>query len=107
MHDPLSRHTDGQDHGSRPERLRRVPVPAAYDGPPVSPVVLTIEEFREFPPIVLALLDAREIWYPSPSEGEPGTAVDLLTELASHARREDITRVPFRGGHYWRIGRRP
>ena len=112
---------------SKVERIREVPVPQDYKGPPVSPVVLTVEEFRRFPPITRALLDGHVVWYSAEdSGGGAGTGTSgqdmaeiaeipdgattagaswaqrLLGELQRFMAEQKIERVRFRGGYYWR-----
>jgi hypothetical protein len=84
------------------QRLKNAPCPADYCGPPLSPVVLTLQEYREFPPIVLALLDSHLRWYPTQGIGGGETSENLVREVESYVQSQEISRVRFRGGHYWR-----
>ena len=65
--------------------------------PEISPIVLTRQEFLSFPPFVLALVDGNRVLYSRDDDaGRLVEAVDRWVE------ENGITRVPHKGGYYWR-----
>jgi len=95
---------------SRPHRAREFDEPPDYRGPPLSPVVLTKAEFLSVPPFVLSLLEAHHVLYSRDRAGEVRSedahltdeATSLLHAVRRYASDHGITRIPHKGGAYWR-----
>jgi hypothetical protein len=82
---------------SRPQRAHDFGEPQDWNGPELSPIVFTRPEFTRMPTFLLSLLDAHVIWYSRGNEAQ-----ELLGAVVSYADRYGITRVPHKGGYYWR-----
>lgn len=83
----------------RPYRVRQFGVPPDYQGPELSPVIYTRDEFLSMPPFVYSLLDAHEVLY---SRSGDDAAAQLLAGLERHAAERSVSKRPHKGGYYWR-----
>ena len=86
---------------SRPQRAHAFGEPPDYDGPELSPVVYTRAEFLSFPPFVLTLLEAHDTLYSRTGDSRDD-APALMQAVRNYAESSGITRVPHKGGYYWR-----
>jgi len=92
------------DESDVPRRKRSIEFgePTGYDGPEISPIVYTRREFLSMPSFLLTLLDAHEVMYSRESGSPPDEADALVHAVREWAEENGITRVPHKGGYYWR-----
>ena len=92
------------DESDVPRRKRSIEFgePAGYDGPEISPIVYTRREFLSMPSFLLTLLDAHEVMYSRESGSPTNEAEALVGAVRAWAQEHGITRVPHKGGYYWR-----
>ncbi len=93
-----------QSETSRPHRARAFGEPEGYNGPELSPIILTVEELSKFPSFLLSLLDGYIVLYSRDphSSNEPDDAKRIVAAVREYVLRNGITRVPHKGGYYWK-----
>ena len=66
--------------------------------------ILTAEELSKFPSFLLSLLDGYIVLYSRDphSSNEPDDAKRIVRAVREHVLRNGITRVPHKGGYYWK-----